>query len=36
LDQTSLVLVHGFWLALGASVIIGISILLYLERIIES
>ncbi|TVQ43035.1 MAG: MFS transporter [Gloeocapsa sp. DLM2.Bin57] len=35
LDQDSLVLVHGFWLLLGISVIIGIVILGYLEKILN-
>ncbi len=34
LDQDSVVLIHGFWLLLGMSVIVGIVILLYLERVI--
>ncbi|ELR98306.1 MFS transporter [Gloeocapsa sp. PCC 73106] len=36
LDQDSLVFVHGFWLMLAVSVIVGIVILLYLESLLTS
>lgn len=36
MDQSSLILVHGFWLVLAGTVVIGIFILLYLEKLCSS